>query len=208
MIDAATLRIHRYPMKTLASRILALAALLACTGCSSVLLEKPFPVTSPALDQEVLSGDWQVEEGFLSIRFRADGTGNFATPTWKDDRFELEQGEFITAQGPSNRYFCARVISDTLPSQYVFARYAFTATNEVTFWWPRIDVFAEAVKAGYLDGTTEFEEGDEESAEKKVKNVTLSTTPEFILNWMDTTAETNLFQLDNPSVMRKAVASD
>jgi hypothetical protein len=69
--------------------------LLLLSGCSFVTTQQPLSSAPEPIDRDKFEGAWLSEEEVVFIRFAASGVARLAGLDWKDDQFQMVQGEMI-----------------------------------------------------------------------------------------------------------------
>jgi hypothetical protein len=143
-------------------------------------------------------GDWVSDDQIFYIRFGSNGIGQFAGVEWKNDRFQLERGEFIVSKGTRDGFLSVRVLEEgKWQDSYFFVQYHFTREGEFVVWSPEAKAFADAVGKGKLKGT--LEKG------KSSVSVVLTGPPENILAFLNDPANGALFDYREPMIFKKLI---
>lgn len=170
--------------------------ILVLAACSTVKMERPFPAKAGAEEIAALGGKWNVDGQVLHVRFGKDGKGHFAGIEWKDDHFQLNEGEFIPHVEGINRYAAVQIKEKGLWEKgYYLVVYRFTGEGKLQVGSPVVETFAKAVEAGKLEGKVK--------RDKYSTDVALTGAPEKILAFLENPANGNLFSFQDSDTIEK-----
>ena len=93
---------------TLCAILVAISVSLLVAGCTSVTTQYPLSADAKPLDKEKFEGTWLIDKNAFSIRFASNGVARIAGVEWKDDQFQLLQGEMIVTEGKENNFLSVR----------------------------------------------------------------------------------------------------
>ena len=192
------------PITTLLGCWLAVTGLC---GCSYVAMETSFQPSRPAVDQEFLEGNWQLEDTFISIAFTPEGLGHFASLKWESNRFVVAgAGTFVTTATVSNRYLSVKYDDVSVGiKQYLLLKYTLEPGNELRLWPPSPEAFAAAVSNGMLSGSVKWSRIPKGGGRPTEAVVTLTERPEHIVRFVESYDHARLFDPSNTVVLTKAV---
>jgi len=141
---------------------LALAAATLLTGC---LAESEHPVAQadPAKTDSRLWGSWlsEEEDGYMIAEVFATETGALQIALAEHDVEgigKIDTYDAFASQLPFGNYLNIR--GPETEDGYVFVKYEFKGTDELSVWSMQNDTLVQAVKDGTLPGTTKTEGGD------------------------------------------------
>jgi hypothetical protein len=184
-------------MKTMLMRVMAVVALLAAVGCSSVVTKQPFAVQADFADKARLEGVWQMGTAFFFVKFDAKGVAQMHVPGWTTNgEFRVSRAEMIPVKrSDGSSYLCARAQKDgEWPKEWTFAEFALTDEGMV-MWWPDPDEFATAVTNKVLKG--------EVKESQYSKAVTLDVSPDDLLKFFDDPKSGKVFTYKNPIILKR-----
>jgi hypothetical protein len=172
--------------------------ILVVGGCSSVTLVQPLPQSPDAAERGRFEGEWIAEDQVLYVRFGSGGIGQFAGVDWKEDRFQLERGEFILSRGRTHHFLTLRVQEKgAWEDRYYFVQYHFTAQGDLVLWLPDVGAFREAVAQGKLAGVGE--------TGRESGSVTIASPPETVLAFLNDPANGPLFDYRDPMIVKRLI---
>lgn len=149
----------------LARRVVAVAALGAAILLGGCLAEseQPIALADPAKPDARLWGTWlsEEEDGYMVAEVFATEDGKLQIAlaehdvegigkidTYDAHVTQLPSGDYLNVKGPETE------------DGYVFVKYKFDGTDQVSVWSMQNDPLVQAVKDGKLSGTTKFEGSD------------------------------------------------
>lgn len=176
--------------------LLQLIAMVSLLGCSTVSLQHPIGAPVPAEERQRLAGIWLAgaEESPIHVAFDSDRAGTVARLEWQAGTFRLLLGELHLIVSGEVRILSLRAYEKDQPSERIyFVRYAFTDSDEIVMWLPKVAVFEEAVAGKKIAGDI--------FREKHETHVVLKALPQAILDFVAAAPEP--FDLQRPIVLRK-----
>lgn len=181
--------------------ILSIVSLLAAgTGCSSVTLRQPLPRVADAAEMAAFEGEWLSEGQVLYLRFGADGTGRLAGLEWRDDRFVVEEGEFVISKEGDRGYLSVRLMENGKWLEgYYLVQYRFTGQQDLILWLPDVAAFADAVVKKKLDGLVD--------KGSQIGSVVITSPPDKVLAYLNDPGNASLFDYREPMVVKKLLLS-
>lgn len=178
------------------SAIIAISVFLLVSGCSSVTTDRPLSADSKPLDKEKFEGTWLFGDDALTVRFASNGVGRLAGVEWKDDQFQLAQGEMIVTEGKKNNFLSVRFQEDGVwTNEYCFFQYSFTDQGDLLLWLPNPDVFEHAIKTNALSGVVRKEQFS--------TSVTVTNATGVLLDFINQPERLDLFKYKEPVVLRR-----
>ncbi len=170
--------------------------LLLLSGCSFVTTRQPLSSAPEPIDRDKFEGAWLSEEEVVFIRFAASGVARLAGLDWKDDQFQMVQGEMIITRGKKNNFLSVRFQEDgKWMDRYYLLQYKFTDQDELLLWFPNEDVFAKAVEEGKLEGEVKQDpHGDD---------IFITDAPEKILRFIENPGPLQFFKTGKPLILKK-----
>lgn len=165
-------------------------------GCSSVVVLQPLPQVTDPQEQSMLAGEWLTEDTVVTLRFSSKGIGCLAGLDWRDDHFQLDEGDLIVTKSGDKKYFSVRFRENGKWQEwYYFVRYQLTEWDDLIIWPPVVGSFENAVASGVLQGTVEKGTGG--------TRVTMTSSPEKLLDFLDGQGDGLLFHYEEPIVLRR-----
>ena len=172
--------------------------MLGVGGCSSVTLVQPLPQSPDATERARFEGEWIAGDQVLYVRFGSGGIGQFAGVDWKEDRFQLEKGEFVLSRGQTHHFLSLRVQEKGVwEDRYYFVQYHFTAQGDLVLWLPDVDAFRNAVAQGKLVGIGE--------SRRESGSVTIASPPELVVAFLNDPANGVLFDYRDPMIVKRLI---
>jgi hypothetical protein len=172
--------------------VLAVLCLVILAGCSSVVMNEPFPDSQlTPEEQKQLSGAWLHENTVGHVRFNSNGVPWMAGVEWKDDDFHLQKTRLHFTKLNGTLYVCMPAESGRT-GEYLFGEIK-ADNDKVYVWGPDIGFFARQVESGILKGNVD--------KDKHTTSVSLETPAKEILELIST----NHLAIDykQPLVFRK-----
>lgn len=141
---------------------LALAAATLLAGCIAES-EQPIAAADPAKSDPRLWGSWlsEEEDGYMIAHVFATDKGALQIALAEHDVEgigKIDTYDAHVTQLPSGDYLNVR--GAETEDGYVFIKYKFDGTDQLTVWSTQNDKLVQAVKDGNLPGTTKDEGGD------------------------------------------------
>jgi hypothetical protein len=126
---------------------------LMLTGCSSIVMQTPFPDTDLTKEEmSSLRGTWQLGEAALSIEFTTNGLPRMAFVEWKDGRFQLVERELHVTRRKDAYYLSLQAEEQG----HLFAAFK-PQQNEILVWGPDPAFFKNRIASGELKGSIKEE---------------------------------------------------
>jgi hypothetical protein len=186
-------------LKKICLSLFFIPLLLLLSGCSFVTTSQPLSSAPEPIDQDKFEGAWLSEEEVVFIRFAASGVAHLAGLDWKDDQFQMVQGELIIIRGEKGNYLSVRLQEEgEWQNRYYLIQYEFTDEGDLLLWFPNEDVFAKAVEDGLLQG--------EVKTERHRDDIFITDTPEKILRFIENPGPLRLFNTGEPLILKKVKA--
>lgn len=141
---------------------LALAAATLLTGCLAES-EQPLADADPSKTDSRLWGSWlsEEEDGYMIAEVFATEKGALQIALAEHDVEgigKVDTYDAFASQTPSGNYLNIR--GAETEDGYVFVKYEFKGTDQLSIWSMQNDSLVQAVKDGKLPGTTKTEGGD------------------------------------------------
>jgi hypothetical protein len=141
---------------------LALAAATLLTGCIAES-EHPVAEADPAKSDPRLWGSWlsEEEDGYMIAEVFATEKGALQIALAEHDVEgigKIDSYDAFATQLPSGNYLNIR--GPETEDGYVFVKYEFKGTDQLSVWSTQNDKLVQAVKDGTLPGTSTVEGGD------------------------------------------------
>jgi hypothetical protein len=173
--------------------------LLLLSSCTFVTTQQPLSSAREPIDRDKFEGAWLSEEEVVFIRFAANGVARLAGLDWKDDQFQMVQGEMIITRGKKNNYISVRFQEEgKWQARYYLLQYEFTDRGDLLLWFPNEDVFAKAVEDGMLQG--------EVKTEPYRDDIFITDSPEKVLRFIENPGPLRLFNTGEPLILKKIKA--
>jgi hypothetical protein len=177
-------------------QFILIAAVLAAAGCSSVTTKYPLVEKRQPIDKEKFEGSWLLDKDVITIKFDTTGTARIGGVDWKDNRFQLSEGEMIVAVGQNANYLSVRTKEeDGWADRYYLFEYKFDSDKILILWEPDLAAFEAAVKSGQLRGTVKKENSSTE--------ISLTDSPGVVLDFLNKSKDKGLFDYHKPSILMK-----
>lgn len=176
-------------------QFILIAAVLAAAGCSSVTTKYPLVEKRQPIDKEKFEGSWLLDKDVITIKFDTTGTARIGGVDWKENRFQLSEGEMIVAVGQHANYLSVRTREEEgWEESYYLFQYKFESDRILILWEPDLAAFEAAVKSGQLRGKVEKENNS--------TKIHLTDGPGVVLDFLNKSKE-ELFDYQQPSILMK-----
>lgn len=188
-------------LKIISYSLTTCAALLLCQ-CSPVTTTHPLTTKPKAIDREKFEGSWLIDdEGHtLQVKFDDEGIAQIAALEWKNNHFELETMEMTIAEGGEHNFMSLRAKEDgQWMKNYFFAQYKFTEQGDLVAWLPDSKAFENAIKEKLIHG--KIKPG------KYSTDINVSSDASTLLKLINSSKNPELFDYQNPIVLRKIASS-
>lgn len=167
--------------------------LLLLAGCSSVVMNEPFPDSRLTdQDMEALQGTWQIGTAVLYLHFKSDGTPSMATVKWNENAFTLVEHHVHIAKRDSLFYLSVQAQPDEDPQGHHFAAIK-PRSNEMVAWSPDVAFFKGMVESDKLQGSVK--EGEHAT------QVMLDTPAQDVLELI--TSNSDAISYQNPLILQR-----
>ncbi len=149
-------------------------ATLCLAGCSSVVMEAPFPDAELSPEEmTALRGTWQLEDSVVYVNFTTNGVLNMVSVESDDGQFSLINHNAHIARQGDRLFISLQADPEDELQGHFFAAIKTRNNRELLVWGPDVTFFEEQVATEQLKGTVKK---DEHSSE-----VRLTSPPEKIL---------------------------
>jgi len=170
----------------------AFAALLLA-GCSSVVMQEPFPDSSlTGEEMNALQGVWQLEGTVVYVNFSTNGSPVMASVEWRDGRHLLIQHDLHIAKRNDAYYLSLQNAPGEDPEGYLFAAFR-PRSREMVVWGPDVAFFEHQIKEEKLKGSIR--------KEGKAMEIVLSSPSAQILDLIVTNAAA--LDYEEPLIFKK-----
>jgi hypothetical protein len=174
-------------------RFIPILAALLITGCSSVVMQGPFPdSTLTAEERRELQGIWQLDSAVIYLNFTTNGLPVMSSVEWIGGRHMLIEHDLHIIRQNDSYYLSLQPEPGEEPVQHLFAAFK-PRQREIVVWAPDVEFFEDQISAGRLKGTVRKEGRESE--------IRLTSPPEQILSLIATNPAA--MDYEEPLVFRK-----
>jgi hypothetical protein len=175
---------------------LTLLFIALLTGCSSVKMKEPFPMSQLSEKEcQQLEGTWHVDDEVVQVAFTSNGVAQLAWMEWENETFQLKSVPVNITKKNETLYISLRIEDEKADSGspgYVFFELK-PSVKQLILWPPNVDFFKTLVKSGKLDGSV--------TADKYSDTVFLNGPAVDILELITTNAAA--FDYKDPAVFQR-----
>lgn len=173
--------------------VLCSIAVMVLAGCSSVVMQEPFPDSTLTREEmEALRGTWHSENDVFYVDFTTNGMPAMASVEWKNNQHTLIRHDLHIAKRGDSFYLSVNADTGDEPEEHVFAAFK-PRDGEIIVWGPDLEFFKNQIAEEKLKGTVK-EDGN-------ATEIHLTSPSTVILERVAT--DRDAFDYDEPLIFKR-----